>query len=82
MLNVAIVIWVAAMILALVAGLLTLLYRRPGVPVLDLSGGTLQVLRNPKRYIRDPYGRIVQVLTVAAFSMGMAAIAIAFGEMH
>lgn len=64
----------AATLLGAAASLLAVVFKRPGSNVLDLRVSTLALLRNPGRYVRKPYARVVQTLGVAALVLGFATI--------
>lgn len=75
MLTAAITAWVVAMVLAPLAGLAAVVFKRDDVPFMDSAGGALGLLRNPGQFVRAPYARVVQVLTIASFTAGLVAIA-------
>jgi hypothetical protein len=68
--NVALFVWFVAVLLGVIASVLMLLFRRPGTKVFEVGVSTLTILRDPRKYIRDPYARIVQILSIAALTLG------------
>lgn len=75
MLTIAVILWVVAMALGLAAGLTAVLFRRSDVPFMDPSGGTLDLIRNPGRFVRTPYATVVRILIAASFAAGLLAMA-------
>ena len=61
-----------ALLLGVMASALALVFRRRELPLLHESGGTLRLLRNPARYVREPYARIVRVMHVLALALFVA----------
>jgi hypothetical protein len=67
--EIALVMWVVAWSLGAAAMILGLVFRRPGKRILEVGVWTFTILRNPREYIRDPYARIVQALSIAALAL-------------
>lgn len=71
---VALIAWMAACLIALCAGAVTLVFKRPDVSAFDPAGGTLKILRDPDAVIQKPYGRVVRILTIASWGVGLFAL--------
>ncbi len=73
-LGLAFLAWLVAFLLGMAATILMLLFRHPGTKIFEPGVSTLTILRDPKRYVRDPYARIVQILSIAALTLGAVTI--------
>ena len=73
--ELAVLMWLVACSLAAAALILTLVFRRPGKRILEVGVWSVPLLRNPREYIRDPYARIAQALSIAAIALFATTIA-------
>jgi hypothetical protein len=74
-LQIAVLMWVVAWSLGAAAMILGLVFRRPGKRILEVGVWSFTILRSPQEYIRDPYARIVQALSIAALALFAITIA-------
>lgn len=66
-----------AVVLAAVATVLVFLCRRDGVDLTAPGSSTFDFLRNPEKYVRQPYAKIARVLGVAALVLAVLFIFVA-----
>jgi len=73
----ALVIWFTAVAIGLLAGVLAVVFRRPGIGVLGQGVSTLAVIREPNKYIREPFSTVVRVLTLSCLGLACLGIVVA-----
>jgi len=72
--TLALIAWGVACLLGGIGGVLAVLFRHPGAKVFEVGVSTLTLLQTPERYVRDPYARVVQILSIAALLLFGATI--------
>lgn len=64
-----------ATMLAATSSIIVALFKRPGWSFTDPGVSTLSIIRNPAKYVREPYARAVQILGVTALALAGVTIA-------
>jgi hypothetical protein len=63
-----------ATLLVATASIFTVAFKRPGWRFFDSRVSTLAIIRDPSKYVREPYARAVQTLGIAGLVLGVATI--------
>ena len=70
--SIVISLAVVAMALAVTATVLMFVFKRPDVQLFRDRAHALAVIREPDRFLRKPYGRIVRAFAVMSWFLGAA----------
>lgn len=78
--RIAMMLFVIGTVLAVAAAILMTMYKRPEWTLTDPWVSPLALLRDPQKYIREPFARVVQILWITGLAFGGAVILILLGR--